>query len=113
MIVVGSDLHTCSAGALGCLAIGTGAADATIPLVTGETWFKVTETINNRFVGDTVKGMLGRETMLYVLQQLKQTRAAVDRIVEISGPRARDMTCDMRFTICNMTQVRLLATWDD
>jgi aconitase A len=51
--------------------------------------------------------------MLYVLQQLKQTRAAVDRIVEFSGPRARDLTCDMRFKICNMTQVRLLAIWDD
>jgi homoaconitase/3-isopropylmalate dehydratase large subunit len=75
MIVVGSDLHTCSAGALGCLAIGTGAADATLPLVTGETWFKVPETINIRFVGDIGKGILGTETMLYVLQQLKQTRA--------------------------------------
>ena len=41
MIVIGSDSHTCSAGSVSCLAVGMGAADVTMPLVLGQTWFKV------------------------------------------------------------------------
>lgn len=36
-LVVGSDSHTCSSGANGCLAIGMGSADVVMALVTGET----------------------------------------------------------------------------
>ncbi|KAJ6146466.1 hypothetical protein N7497_008448 [Penicillium chrysogenum] len=35
MLVVGSDSHTCSSGAVGCLAIGLGAADVALPLELG------------------------------------------------------------------------------
>jgi homoaconitase/3-isopropylmalate dehydratase large subunit len=37
MLILGSDSHTCSSGAVGCLAIGLGAADVGMGLVTGET----------------------------------------------------------------------------
>ncbi|KAJ0418740.1 hypothetical protein BJY00DRAFT_302580 [Aspergillus carlsbadensis] len=104
LLVVGSDPHTCSAGALGCLAIGTGAADATLPLVTGKTWFRVPETIRIRFEGKPRVEMTGRDTMLYIFHELKQQRVAADRIVEFSGPGAQHLTCDDRFAICNMTE---------
>jgi hypothetical protein len=45
MIVIGADSHSCSAGNVGALAVGLGAADVVMPLVTGETWFKVPETV--------------------------------------------------------------------
>ncbi|EHA24951.1 hypothetical protein ASPNIDRAFT_53546 [Aspergillus niger ATCC 1015] len=86
MVVVGSDSHTCSSGALGCLAIGLGAADVTLPLVTGETWFKVPESVNIRLVGAPKPGIGGKDTILYILQQLKRNTVAADRIVEFTGP---------------------------
>ena len=40
-IVIGADSHTCSAGGMGALAIGLGAGDVVLPLVTGQTWLQV------------------------------------------------------------------------
>jgi homoaconitase/3-isopropylmalate dehydratase large subunit len=68
MVIIGSDSHKCSSGALGCLAIGLGAADATLPLVTGETWFKVPECIYIRLVGAPKPGIGGKDVILYILQ---------------------------------------------
>ncbi|KAJ5453461.1 aconitase family protein [Penicillium daleae] len=103
MVIVGSDSHTCSSGALGCLAIGLGAADVTLPLVTGETWFKVPECINIRLVGAPKPGIGGKDVILYILQQLKRNTVASDRIVEFTGPGVTHLSCDARFAICNMT----------
>ncbi|KAK6835654.1 hypothetical protein RU639_002147 [Aspergillus parasiticus] len=41
MLIVGSDSHTCSSGALGCLAIGLGAADVTMPLLSSDARFAI------------------------------------------------------------------------
>jgi aconitase A len=105
MMVIGSDSHTCSAGAVGCLAIGLGAADVTMPLVTGETWFRVPETVNIRLVGTPGPGIGGKDTILYILQQLKRNTVASERIVEFTGPGVRDLSSDARFAIANMTTV--------
>ncbi|CRL28582.1 Aconitase-like core [Penicillium camemberti] len=103
MLVVGSDSHTCSAGAVGCLAIGIGAADVTLPLVTGETWFKVPEAINIRLVGAPKPGIGGKDVILYILQVLKRNTIASDRIVEFTGPGVRHLSLDARFAVSNMT----------
>ncbi|OJJ47108.1 hypothetical protein ASPZODRAFT_95818 [Penicilliopsis zonata CBS 506.65] len=103
MLVIGSDSHTTSSGALGCLAIGLGAADVTLPLVIGETWFRVPETVNIRLVGAPNPGISGKDTVLYILQQLKRNTVAADRVVEFTGPGVRHLSCDSRFAIANMT----------
>lgn len=114
MVVIGSDSHTCSSGAVGCLAIGLGAADVTLPLVTGETWFKVPECINIRLVGTPRPGIGGKDVILYILQQLKRNTVASDRIVEFTGPGVRHLSSDARFAICNMTTVcREYSVWYD
>ncbi|RAQ56735.1 aconitase family protein [Aspergillus flavus] len=103
MLIVGSDSHTCSSGALGCLAIGLGAADVTMPLVTGQTWFKVPESIQIRLVGKPKLGIGGKDTILYILQKLKRNTIASDRIVEYSGSGLEYLSSDARFAISNMT----------
>jgi homoaconitase/3-isopropylmalate dehydratase large subunit len=90
MLIIGSDSHTCSSGAVGCLAIGLGAADVTMGLITGETWFKVPEVVK-----------------IDVLQQLKRNTVASDRIVEYTGAGLNYLSPDARFAIANMTTVRL------
>ncbi|KAI1799494.1 aconitase family protein [Daldinia bambusicola] len=103
MLVIGSDSHTCSVGAVGSLAIGLGAADVTMALVTGEIWFKVPETVQILFVGQPPKGIGGKDVILYVLQQLKRNTVAADRVVEYTGPGLNYLSPDARFAIANMT----------
>lgn len=105
MLIIGSDSHTCSSGALGCLAIGLGAADVTMPLVTGETWFKVPECVNIRLVGSPGLGIGGKDIILYILKELKRNTVAADRVVEFTGPGLQHLSCDARFAIANMTTV--------
>jgi hypothetical protein len=101
-LVVGSDSHTCSAGSMGTLAIGLGTADVTMPLITGETWFRVPESVRIKFIGRPSAGIGGKDVILYILQQLKRNTVAAERIVEFSGPGLRHLSCDARFAIANM-----------
>ncbi|KAH7025837.1 3-isopropylmalate dehydratase large subunit 2 [Microdochium trichocladiopsis] len=103
MLIIGSDSHTCSSGANGCLSIGMGAADVTMALVTGETWFKVPEVVEIRFVGKPPRGVGGKDVILYVLQQLKRNTVAADRVVEYTGPGLEYLSPDARFAVANMT----------
>ncbi|TDH71678.1 hypothetical protein CCR75_004414 [Bremia lactucae] len=101
-IVVGADSHSCSTGGLGAFAIGLGAADVVMPLVTGETWIKVPETVLIEFCGSPPLGMGGKDVMLYTLGQLKCNTVAINRCVEWGGNIAA-LSCDARFAISNMT----------
>ncbi|RUS27061.1 Isocitrate/isopropylmalate dehydrogenase-domain-containing protein [Jimgerdemannia flammicorona] len=102
-LVIGADSHSCSAGAVGAFAVGLGAADVVMPLVTGETWFKVPETVEIRFVGQPPFGIGGKDTILYVLGELKRNTVAFERAVEWTGPGLKYLSCDARFAISNMS----------
>jgi homoaconitase/3-isopropylmalate dehydratase large subunit len=102
-LVIGSDSHTCSAGSVSALAIGLGVADVTLPLVTGQTWFKVPETVEIRFINEPKPGHGGKDIILYVLKELKRNTVAADRVVEYTGPGLRHLSCDARFAISNMS----------
>ncbi len=108
MLVIGSDSHTCSAGSVGALAIGLGVADVTMPLITGETWFKVPESVNIRLVGKPGPGIGGKDTILYILKELKRNTVAAERVVEFTGPGLEYLSCDALFAIANMTTVSFL-----
>ena len=101
-LVVGSDSHTCSAGSMGSLAIGLGTADVTMPLITGETWFRIPESVSIKFVGQPRPGIGGKDVILYIVQQLKRNTVAAERVVEFSGPGLQYLSCDARFAIANM-----------
>ncbi|CAG8577318.1 8652_t:CDS:2 [Diversispora eburnea] len=101
-MIIGADSHSCSAGAVSSFAVGLGAADVVMPLVTGETWFKVPETVEIRFVGQLPFGIGGKDTILYVLGELKRNTVAFERAVEYTGPGLKYLSCDARFAISNM-----------
>ena len=107
MIVVGADSHTCSSGAVGCLAIGLGAADVVMPLATGQTWFKVPESILITFVGRPSFGISGKDVILHILGELKRNTVASGKVVEFAGAGARSLSVDARFAIANMCTVSI------
>ncbi|OLL24270.1 putative aconitate hydratase [Neolecta irregularis DAH-3] len=102
-VIIGADSHSCSAGGLGAFAVGLGAADVVMPLVTGETWFSVPETCEIKFIGEPPFGIGGKDTILYVLGELKRNTVAFERSVEFTGPGLKHLSCDARFAIANMS----------
>lgn len=102
-IVVGSDSHTCSAGSMGALAVGFGAADVVMPLVTGQTWFRVPEVCRINFVGSLPWGASGKDVILHILGLFKRNTIALQKAVEYGGPSLKDLSMDARFAIANMT----------
>ncbi|KAJ3065980.1 hypothetical protein HK102_007766, partial [Quaeritorhiza haematococci] len=103
MMIIGADSHSCSAGGLGNFAVGLGAADVVMPLVTGETWFKCPETVRIHFTGKPRFGIGGKDVILHVLGLLKRNTVAFERAVEWCGPGIKHLSCDARFAIANMT----------
>ena len=102
MLCIGSDSHTCSGGAVGCLSIGLGAADVMMALALGETWFKIPESIKIEFTGKPGKGVSGKDVILHILRELKRNTVASERIVEFTGEGCKYLSVDARFAICNM-----------
>ncbi|KAL7752439.1 hypothetical protein RI367_001973 [Sorochytrium milnesiophthora] len=102
-IVIGADSHSCSAGGVGAFAVGLGAADVCLSMCTGQTWLRVPEIVEIRFVGQPPFGIGGKDTILYVLGELKRNTVAFERAVEYTGPGLQYLSCDARFAIANMT----------
>jgi homoaconitase/3-isopropylmalate dehydratase large subunit/isocitrate/isopropylmalate dehydrogenase len=102
-IVIGSDSHTCSSGSMGAFAVGFGAADVVLPMVTGETWFRVPEVCRIDFVGKLPFGSSGKDVILYILGVFKRNTIAFQRAVEYGGPGLKELSMDARFAISNMT----------
>lgn len=102
-VVVGSDSHTCSAGSMGSFAVGFGAADVVMPMVTGETWFRVPEICKITFIGQLPFGVGGKDVILHILGLFKRNTIAFQRAVEYCGPGLKELSMDARFAIANMT----------
>ncbi|KIW94363.1 uncharacterized protein Z519_04339 [Cladophialophora bantiana CBS 173.52] len=103
MLVIGADSHTSSAGALGSLAIGVGATDMILQLVTGETYLEVPEIVRINFINRPPLGVSGKDVILGVMRKLRRNTVAAGRLVEYTGEGLQYLSCDARFAIANMT----------
>ncbi|KAH0842652.1 3-isopropylmalate dehydratase [Fonsecaea pedrosoi] len=103
MLVIGADSHTSSAGALGSLAIGVGATDMILQLVTGETYLEVPEIVRINFINRPPLGTSGKDVILGVMRKLRRNTVAAGRLVEYTGEGLQYLSCDARFAIANMT----------
>lgn len=102
MLCIGSDSHTCSAGAVGCLSIGLGVADTQMALSAGETWFKIPASVQIELKGIPKFGVTGKDVILFILKELKRNTVAAERIVEFVGDAVQHLSVDARFAISNM-----------
>ena len=69
-LVVGTDSHTCTYGALGALSTGLGATDVATVLRGGKLWFKVPETIKVILRGGLPAGCSAKDIILTVIGRL-------------------------------------------
>ena len=97
-IVVSHDTHAPVGGALGALSVATG-IDLIRTLITGETWFRVPESLKINLTGSFSKGVMARDLITRILGDLSP-HGALYKILEFAGPAAETMSIDGRMSVC-------------
>jgi len=101
-LVVGTDSHTCTYGALNAFATGVGSTDAAAVLKTGELWFRVPKTNKVVINGYLQTGVFAKDLVLYLAGRIRANGANY-KAIEFSGEAISKLCIDDRLTICNMS----------
>lgn len=99
-LIVGADSHTCTAGAVGAVAVGVGATDLAAVLVTGQIWLRVPSTVRIRFEDPLPAYLTARDLAMAMLQRLRAD-FALYRAVEFAGPVLETLDLDERAVLSN------------
>ncbi|MDW7673071.1 MAG: 3-isopropylmalate dehydratase large subunit [Bacillota bacterium] len=100
-IVVLTDSHSTTYGAVGAFGTGVGATELAGILATGQLWFRVPEVIKISITGTMAKGVLPKDIIVHILGKLG-TAGAVYKVVEFTGPVVEKMDLAGRMVLCNM-----------
>lgn len=102
MLVIGSDSHTVTYGALNCLSTGLGSTDIAISMATGENWFKVPKSMKLIIKGDRPPYIFGKDLILKIITDLTADGATYYSM-EFLGDGVKKLSMDSRFTMSNMS----------
>lgn len=101
-ILVGSDSHTCTGGALGVFSTGLGSTDVAVAVATGKTWFRVPETFRIAAKGRRLpRGVYAKDIMLFLIGQITADGANY-KALEFGGAFFSEMAVPDRLTLSNM-----------
>jgi len=100
-ILLGTDSHTCMAGAFNQFASGIGNTDAGFVLGTGKLLLKVPETMRFRLEGKLPFGVMAKDVILHMIGDIGFDGATY-RAMQFDGPGVKSLTMDDRMTIANM-----------
>jgi 3-isopropylmalate/(R)-2-methylmalate dehydratase large subunit len=100
-VLLGTDSHTCTAGAFGEFATGIGNTEAGFVLGTGKLWLKVPATMRFVLDGAMPPYLMAKDVILQIIGQIGVDGAAY-RAMEFVGEAMAGMNIDERMTICNM-----------
>jgi len=101
--MIGSDSHTCSAGAVGMLAIGAGGSEVAAAMAGEPFYVKMPQVVRVNLVGRLQPWVSGKDVILELLRRLT-VKGGTNRVMEYVGPALADLSVWDRETICNMTQ---------
>ncbi len=99
-VIVGSDSHSNSYGAVGAFGAGMGATDIAVALGLGRTWLRIPESIKVTFVGTLRKGITMKDAIMRVVREIG-TDGARYACVEFHG--VGDLPQGDRITLSGMT----------
>ncbi len=101
-VVLGTDSHTCTNGAMAALAFGVGTTDGAYTMATGHLYdFVVPETYRFELTGAFPKGVYAKDLILHIIGKLGAGGCS-RQVAEFSGDAIRRLSMDARTTICNM-----------
>lgn len=101
-LVIGTDSHTCTAGAFGAIGTGMGSSDVAAAMALGEHWFMVPETIRAAYHGSRGRWVTGKDLILALLARIG-VDGATYKCVEFAGSAINGLNMDERMALCNMT----------
>ena len=99
---VGTDSHTCMAGAFGCLGTGVGSSEMLSILLTGEIWLRVPESMRINWTGKLSKYVMAKDVALHTIGVIGHAGATY-MSMEFSGDTISGLSMDERMCITNMS----------
>src|SRR5437764_808325 len=100
-VLLGTDSHTCTAGAFGEFATGIGNTDAGFVMGTGKLWVKVPPTMRFVFHGELPPYLMAKDLILAVIGDIG-CDGATYRAMELDGDGVYSLNIVERMTLCNM-----------
>lgn len=100
-LVVGADSHTCTLGAIGCVALGVGSTDFACVMKEGKVWLRRPGIVKFVYKGKLGKWLSGKDLILYTIGKIGAD-GALYKVMEFTGPIIRKLSMDDRFVMCNM-----------
>ncbi len=101
MLIVGSDSHTPSHGALGAFAAGIGRTEAAAVMATGEIWLRVPESMRIVVDGTLPDRVSAKDLVLHIIGDIRADGADY-KSVEFAGSAIEGMSIGSRQVLCNM-----------
>lgn len=101
MIIVGSDSHTCTAGAFNTLSAGIDRTESAGLWKKGETWFRVPESIKITLTGKLPKGVYAKDISLWIIGLIGSDGANYMSI-EYHGDGVKTLGISERMTLANL-----------
>lgn len=101
MIIVGSDSHTCTAGACNALAAGIDRTEAAGIWKKGSTWFLVPESLKITLHGRLRKGVYAKDLSLWIIGMIG-SEGANYMSIEYHGDGVKSLSMADRLTIANL-----------
>ena len=101
MLIVGSDSHTCTAGAFNAMAAGIDRTEAAGIWKRGETWFRVPESIKINLSGELPDGVFAKDISLWIIGMIGSDGANYNSI-EFHGDGVANLGISERMTLANL-----------
>jgi 3-isopropylmalate/(R)-2-methylmalate dehydratase large subunit len=101
MVVVGSDSHTCTAGAFNALATGIDRTETAGLWLRGETWFRVPGTLKITLSGKLNQGVYSKDLSLWIIGMIGSAGANYLSI-EFHGEGVGTLSMADRMTLANL-----------
>ncbi|KAF3449999.1 hypothetical protein FNV43_RR06078 [Rhamnella rubrinervis] len=100
-VLLGTDSHTCTAGAFGQFATGIGITDAGFVLGTGKLLLKVPPTLRFVMDGEMPDYLLAKDLILQIIGEISVSGATY-KSMEFVGTTVESLSMEERMTLCNM-----------
>jgi 3-isopropylmalate/(R)-2-methylmalate dehydratase large subunit len=102
LTIVCGDSHTSTHGALGALAFGIGASDASHVLATQTLWQPKPKTMRATLSGKLGFGVVAKDLILAIIAEIGAGGAS-GHVVEYTGSAIEGLSMEGRLTVCNMS----------
>jgi 3-isopropylmalate/(R)-2-methylmalate dehydratase large subunit len=99
-LLVGTDSHTTTHGAFGCMSTGIGATEMAAVWATGKLWMMVPDTLKITLNGKLPRYTMSKDVILHIIGELRADGADY-KAVEFFGDTINDMSVASRMTMSN------------